>query len=512
MKAALSLRKKADVRPLFRKRSPTRTKLWETLVLFGCIALAALITFAGCATTPDNGGGGRQFKDPAAAAAKLAANINAVKAGSAKANGDTVTLSGWVGLKKRLTVPEGVTLDLTAEGTALELQDGAALTVNGTVNARGHGNHGSGWVEGSLRVGDGAALIDGTGTVYLASKGRLFNIGSDRGRRTLTLDGVTLVGLPDNDHSLVGIGENNELVLKSGAITGNTRSGDEWVSGGGVEVSRGTFTMESGVISGNSVSGGQGAEGGGVKVGRKGNFTMKGGTITGNSLNPGRDASSGGGVRVGEGGTFIMEGGTISGNTVTGGRTGHGAGVSVFGEGSSFIMHGGAISDNTVTGGPGGGCGGGVMVLRGNPKENRTGPAFTMTGGTISGNAVSGGSWNEGGGVQIGEDCVFVMKGGVISGNTVTAMRGTSANGGGVRVQEGGTFTMEGGTIYGKAESLPAGADANLANHAPRDVSLYIDGTVKWGTGGAYTKGGVPQTGGGDIGSTDDTLIAIPAQ
>jgi hypothetical protein len=34
--------------------------------------------------------------------------------------------------------------------------------------------------------------------------------------------------------------------------------------------------------------------------------------------------------------------------------------------------------------------------------------------------------------------------------------------------------------------------------------------TTKWGTGGTYTKGGVSQRGGSDIGSTDDTLIAVP--
>jgi hypothetical protein len=35
--------------------------------------------------------------------------------------------------------------------------------------------------------------------------------------------------------------------------------------------------------------------------------------------------------------------------------------------------------------------------------------------------------------------------------------------------------------------------------------------TAKWGTGGtSYTKGGVTQSPGSNIGSTDDTLIAAP--
>jgi hypothetical protein len=43
-------------------------------------------------------------------------------------------------------------------------------------------------------------------------------------------------------------------------------------------------------------------------------------------------------------------------------------------------------------------------------------------------------------------------------------------------------------------------------------VALSIWGTAKWGTGGTYTKGGVSQTGGSDIGTTADTLIAVPGK
>ena len=210
-------------------------------MLAGAGALALALVFAlliaGCASVP---------KDPAAAAVKLAADINAIKAESAKVSGDTVTIVGAdVEINKGLTVPAGVTLDVTADGAALRLRDGAVLTVNGTVNARGHGDH----REGGLGMGDGAAVIAGTGTIYLKSKGRLLNIGGDQGKRQLTLDGVTLVGLADNDSPLVGVGENAGFILKSGAITGNTCQ-----NGGGVEVNRGTFTMEGGAISGNTAT------------------------------------------------------------------------------------------------------------------------------------------------------------------------------------------------------------------------------------------------------------------
>jgi hypothetical protein len=132
---------------------------------------------------------------------------------------------------------------------------------------------------------------------------------------------------------------------------------------------------------------------------------------------------------------------------------------------------------------------------------------FTMSGGTISGNTAKGGTdWSGGGGVKV-ESGEFIMSGGTISGNTVTG------GGGGVKLEASAIFTMTGGTIYGKADSLPAGTDPSLANSADRDMALWVqeaDVSSKWGTGGTYTKGGVSQSGGGDIGSTSDTLIATP--
>jgi hypothetical protein len=108
-------------------------------------------------------------------------------------------------------------------------------------------------------MGDGTAVIAGFGTIYLTGKGRLLQAGSDEALRQLTLDGVTLVGLPDNDSPLVGVYENGEFVLKSGAITGNTRVSNEWSSGGGVGVwEYGLFTMQGGTISGNRTQGGTG--------------------------------------------------------------------------------------------------------------------------------------------------------------------------------------------------------------------------------------------------------------
>jgi len=59
----------------------------------------------------------------------------------------------------------------------------------------------------------------------LTDKGKLFHIeGRDGVARKLTLDGVTLVGVPDNDSPLI-IVNGGELVMVSDAISGNTASG-----------------------------------------------------------------------------------------------------------------------------------------------------------------------------------------------------------------------------------------------------------------------------------------------
>jgi hypothetical protein len=457
----------------------------ETLI----IGMAFSLVLAGCATTV-----GTEDPTAAAQAEQLAADLNAIKAGCATVNAATVTLTGGIGLTDTgLTVSKGVTLDLTADGAALELQDGAVLTVNGTVNATGHGDHGKGWVDGSLRIGNGAAVINGSGTINLKSKGRLLNIWGGDGKRHLTLDGVTLAGLEDNDASLVEVSEGGELIMKSGAITGNTRTGDDWASGGGVNVHKGTFTMEGGTITGNRAVGTRGANGGGVQVGEESVFTITGGTITGNTAEGGEN-TYGGGAYVDKG-TFTMEGGAITGNSVQSSqKNASGGGISI-NDGGMFTLSGGTISGNSVQG---------ERAARGGGVYLNSTAMFIMSGGTISDNRAK-----QGGGVLQGNDSTFTMKGGTISGNTATE------SGGGVKLmwmdnEAPVTFIMEGGTIYGRAAE---GGNANTAPTSNNDAALSAGSrTAKWGTGGTYTKGGASQTGGSDIGGADDTLIAVPAQ
>jgi hypothetical protein len=95
------------------------------------VLLALGLVLAGCGTTSGGSTGGGD--DPTLEAKQLAVDLNAIQAG-------TVKLTGELYLTASLTVPVGVTLDLTAEGAKLALENGATLTVDGTVNTRRGGD------------------------------------------------------------------------------------------------------------------------------------------------------------------------------------------------------------------------------------------------------------------------------------------------------------------------------------------------------------------------------------
>jgi hypothetical protein len=290
--------------------------------------------------------------------------VQALGGGNATANGNTVTLTNGIGVQNDITIPAGVTLELT-ENSGLWLLDGIILTVNGTINTPAN------------RIGfDGGTnarqiTINGNGTINLIGKGTLLNVwGGDGINRKLTVDGVTLVGVADNNNSLVGVYDGGEIVLLSGTITGNTRNNAENFAGGGVDIYQATFIMESGEITGNTVIGNNYAEGGGVKV-QEGTFIMRGGEISGNTSRSATNNGIGGGLRFAGGAdcTFIMTSGKITGNFAIGGV---GGGLSFDCGNGVFTMEGGEISGNSA------GRGGGVFI---------GGGTLTMKGGTIYGSA-----------------------------------------------------------------------------------------------------------------------------
>lgn len=358
-----------------------------SLVLFGC-------------PQPDNNGS----EDASAEelAEQLAADINGIKAGAATANGTTVTIINEIllgkGNRTSLTVPEGVTLDLTTGDHARIMLNDATLTVNGTVitnTSRLHFEEDGrewDWEGSSILLEDGAtwATINGSGTIRLEGKGNLLLIEGTKNvaNRKLTLDGVTLVGIDDNDSSLV-------------EVRGNIGNG---------------YTGE---------------------------FIMKSGKITGNTLIDGE----GSGIGVRDGGIFIMEGGTITDNTTRDEGYARGGGVALDGVGSTFTMKGGTISGNTAISIDQNGAGAGVFV------RNKT--TFTMEGGIISGNTSISAEGNNGGGgdgVRVQGDGVFTLKGGTIYGKADKLPSGTDislANRGealDVDNQNEGTATVTWGT------------------------------------------------------------------
>jgi hypothetical protein len=71
---------------------------------------------------------------------------------------------------------------------------------------------------------------------------------------------------------------------------------------------------------------------------------------------------------------------------------------------------------------------------------------------------------------------------------------------------------MSGGRIQGNTDSDGFTKNTTTGTWAGASVLNTGEGTARWGTGGTYTRGDVNQSGGGNIASTNDTLIAIPAR
>ena len=106
------------------------------------------------------------------------------------------------------------------------------------------------------------------------------------------------------------------------------------------------------------------------------------------------------------------------------------------------------------------------------------------------------------------------MSGGAIYCNS---LKGVFSDGGGVYVADSAVFTMQSGRIQGSTDSDGFAKNIltgrNESWGAALNVDMYEpDTTAKWGAGGAYTTGGASQTGGSVIGSTNDTLIAVPGR
>ena len=340
-----------------------------------------------------------------AAAVLLIVCVLAVGAVSA----DTVTVSSFAELQSNISSASGERTIIVAGGVSIS--DTLTIDNGKTITLRADGT-------------DRTLSRDGfTGNLFTVNSG---------GNLTITGSGtsnLTLNGTGQASNSLVYVNGGSFTLADGGILTNNMVPGS---NGGGVYVNAGTFTMSGGEISNNKAK----DNGGGVYV-NAGTFTMSGGTISGNTIYSTLFGSCGGGVYVGNGeftmsgtakissntadigggvnmygGTFTMSGGTISNN-----KANEWWGGGVYGtDGSTFMMESGTISDNTAS------EGGGVYLNRG---------TFEMESGTISDNTANG----DGGGVYVNYDGEFEMSSGTISDNT-------ASEGGGVYVI--GIFELSG--------------------------------------------------------------------
>ena len=265
------------------------------------------------------------------------------------------------------------------------------------------------------------------GTYYLNGTLSPVNKIEITGTVTICLNGQTIQSTAA-DQSVFEIADGGKLTLTDCTSNPGTVTHSN-VTGSGVEVKKGTFTMYGGEISGNSAS-----NGGGVYVCGGSTFDLYGGKISGNTV-----TNDGGGVCVATNGKFNMHGGKIeiSGNTAA--TYGGGVYVATTGE---FNMRGGTIGGaaaDKANKANKAKYGGGVYVVGGGTL-NMSGGKFTMSGGEISGNTAT----NYGGGVHVDTNGEFNMCGGSITNNKANKSEKNSM-GGGVYVH--GTFNMSGGEI-----------------------------------------------------------------
>jgi len=394
--------------------------------------------------------------------------------------------------------------------------------------------------------------------------GNLFTVSNNA---TLILENIIIDGdrngdFENGDGSIVWINNGGELVMNNNAIVRNNFGG---FSGGGVNVSGGTFTMHGGEINDNAVNktnssnnysscfgGGvyvgfngtfimfdgkisdnnAGGSGGGVFVVREGTFTMYGGEINKNTAHYSNNGgvSVGGSVRISSGtfsstsgGTFTMNGGKISGNNGNGvegyvgaitmhdGEISGNNGAGMYNQGGTFTMNRGKISDNTNNGVVASGCtftmNGGEISGNGNTSTSGGGVHFSSYSNqafTMNGGKISGNTAGGGGGAYFHSGTTFNMTGGEITGNS-------AHHGGGVYFTNGGTFTMIDGKISGNTVGYDGGGVyLNPSNLDPSEFSM-LGGEIT-GNSAVRNGGGVYVTGGGTFTMIDGKISGNSAE
>ena len=351
-------------------------------------------------------------------------------------------------------------------GTRFEFQDGTVS--NNTATSSGGGIH-------LYRYRNAAE------TSPVISGGTISNNHAERGAGVwaddLTLSGG---GISGNSATNSGGGAFVNHIFKlsgTGCITENSAE-----TGGGVYVANqddSTFEITGGTISKNTAT--ENTGGGGIYYAKRQPDTaavayMENGTITENTAQTG----SGGGLYLR--GNFDLRGGSISKNSAP---MYAGGGINVY-SGAEMTMTGGTISENTANEAAGIRVAGTVTMNGGEISENSAKPIYVESSSSVKDN-------NNGGGVSVAKDGIFIMNAGQISNNT-------AKYGAGISAYRSKQFEIHGGKIVGNhtkdmtylegetTETVKGtyGAGINLGGN----ITLLI-------TGGSITENVANQYGGG---------------
>ena len=252
----------------------------------------------------------------------------------------------------------------------------------------------------------------------------------------------------------------NIVVIKGGAITGGTGTGEAGnTCGGGIYVRKGgTLLMRGGNIVGCTAR-----EGGGIYVEDGGRFEMSAGTITGCVAQTANNDDTRGGGLCNFGTTVLSGAAAIRDCRAIQSNVDHG-----YAGGGLYSVRNLTIRDNVTVSGCTAHVESGAMSIGGGDANNSpteiiggTFDGSVTNGGTISGGAFTGPVWNNG-----------IISGGQFTGSVVN--RGTITNGtfdGEVTNESGRSFgVISGGTFNGKV------TNKNDISDSPEETPAKISG------------------------------------
>ncbi len=380
-------------------------------------------------------------------------------------NGQSVKLTGDIGISSALEVKNSLTLDLNghvlsreapsgsgkADFSMIRVTDNATLTLvdSNTGNLQHKFNAGE---EGWTKAADdatGEGIVTVTGGVIYGNAGSIDTCGIKILNGKLEMYGGSIVGIGNGYTHAYGGGVYVSNTCTFNMYGGSIKGCYVFSDGGGVYVEAGgTFTM-----SGDSaIEGCNARSGGGVY--NAGTFTMSENSCIRNCIY--RYGAGSGGVH--NAGTFNLNGGSIEGSLYDSKK-----GIGIYNGGTlqvktsvscevdnNSIINGGTFEDHVTNGG---------TISDGEFKNGVTNLWGTITGGEFTGGTVDNIGTISGGNFSVNVE-VTNNNGGRISGGT---FHGSVAN--------NGASTISGGTFYGEVTG-----DGTINDKAYETVTFASDG------------------------------------